>query len=324
MNNKIGINETEGKGGSFFINSDDHEFILKTITYEELEIMRKLLLNNLVNYFYQNNDSLICRIYGAYKISMSNGLFKEDEIYFILMKNVIGSFTDNLMCKYDLKGSSLNRKVEYEDIDTKVMKDLNFNEVEEVFLINKRNSEKLIDIVAKDATFLCSLGIMDYSLLVVKISLNKNEINFLFGKAHKHNSEIDYFDMINMKREDSYQNSDANQDVEKDRKTKGNDNNFNGIRFISTNIGPLRKYFFPSLKWDILYIMSIIDFFQLYDLHKNFETKYKQIANRINAKYISSVPPEDYRNRFIEFIKKKSNSEKYLKEIYDPENKNDF
>ena len=44
MNNKTGINETEGRGGSFFVNSDDREFIIKTITFEEMELRRKLLL----------------------------------------------------------------------------------------------------------------------------------------------------------------------------------------------------------------------------------------------------------------------------------------
>ena len=320
MNNKIGINETEGRGGSFFVNTDDHEYILKTITFEEMELMRNVLLNKMVHYFYNNNDSIICRIYGVYKISMHTGLFREDEIYFILMKNVIGSFYDNLICKYDLKGSQLNRKVKYENMDTKVMKDMNFNEVEEVFLISKKDSKKLLDIVIRDATFLSNLGIMDYSLFVGKISLNKEEIKFLFGEEHRKMSEIEYFNMINLERIDNSFQIDVN-----DNNKSENDVDYNNeLRFKDTKIEALKKYFFPSLKWDILYIISIIDFFQLYNLQKNFETKYKQIANRIKAKYISSVPPNEYKERFIEFVKNKSDSEKYLKKMYDPDNKNDF
>ena len=251
---------------------------------------------------------------------MHNGIFKEDEIYFILMKNIIGSFCDNLICKYDLKGSRLNRKVKLENIDSKVLKDVNFNEIEEILLINKANSKKLIDIITKDTSFLSDLGIMDYSLLVVKIS-----INFLFGKDHKKNSEKEYFDIINKKRADTDDNFDILKIIEKDDKKKENEDElYDGIRFGYKKIESLKKYFFPSLKWDILYIMSIIDFFQLYNLQKSFESKYKQITNRINAKYISSVPPEEYKVRFIQFIKNKSDSEKYLKDIYDPENQNDF
>ena len=314
MNNRIGITETEGKGGSFFVNSDDHEFILKTITFEELEIIRKILLDKMVKYFHENIDSIISRVYGVYKISTHNGIFKEDEIYFILMRNVIGSFYDNLICKYDLKGSSLNRKVKFENVDTKVMKDINFNEAEQVFLLSKENSEKLLDIAIKDANFFCSSGIMDYSLLVAKISLNNEEMNYLFGKDHRKKAEKEFFQMAGKERAPSLPQEEFNSLINSEDK----------IRFKDTKVESLKKYFFPSLKGDILYIISIIDFFQLYNLQKNLEAKYKQIIKRVKAKYISSVPPEEYKDRFIEFIKQKTDCEHYIKDIYDPQNKNDF
>ena len=323
MNNKIGITETEGKGGSFFVNSDDHEFILKTITFEELELIRKLLLNKMVKYFHENNDSIISRVYGVYEISMQTGIFKEDEIYFILMKNVIGSFYDNLICKYDLKGSTLNRKITFENVDKKVMKDINFIEAEQVFLLSKDNSKRLLDIAKKDANFFCSSGIMDYSLLVAKISLNNEEMNLLFGSDHRKKTETQFFNMAGKERAPSLNPDDLNALI--DVKEKKEDNKLNDkIRFRDNRIESLRKYFFPSLKGDVLYLMSIIDFFQLYNLHKNLETKYKQFAKGVDAKCISSVPPEDYKDRFIEFIKQKTDCEKYIKEIYDSTNKNDF
>ena len=302
----------------------------------------------MVEHFHNNNDSIISRVYGIYKISMHNGIFKEDEIYFILMKNVIGSFYDNLICKYDLKGSSFNRKVKYENVDTKVMKDINFNEAEQVFLLNKENSKKLLDISKKDSSFFCSCGIMDYSLLVAKISLNNEEINYLFGKDHRKNAEKEYFNMAGIERiptlnpdgfnnkinvssnDDNKTNNDnkinndnkSNNDNENNNDNKNNNNQ--GLRFSKTNIDCLKKYFFPSLKGDILYIMSIIDFFQLYNLQKNIEAKLKRLTKRVKSKYISSVPPDEYKNRFIEFVKQKTDSEKYIKDIFDPENKNDF
>jgi hypothetical protein len=326
MNNKIGITETEGKGGSFFINSDDKEFILKTITFEEMELIRRLLLNKLVHYLHANNDSIISRIYGVYKISIQSGIFKEDEIYFVLMKNLIASFSDNLICKYDLKGSSLNRKVKFENIDKKVMKDINFNEAEQVLLLNKNNSKKLQDIVKKDAEFFNSCGIMDYSLLVAKITLNNDEISFLFGKDHRKKAEKEYFEMMGLQRIPSINSLESSQNAieikvnDKDSKIDIN----NQRRFEDKRIDCLRKYFFPSLKGDILYIIGIIDFFQLYNLNKSIETKYKIFANRVKANVISSMPPKEYKERFIEFVKNITNSENYIKEINNPENKNDF
>ena len=327
MNNKNGIKETEGKGGAFFINSDDYEFILKTITEQEYKIMMRLLHNDMVEYFKLNGNSIICRIYGVYKIKIDTGLLQSDEIYFILMKNVVGSFIENLLCKYDLKGSSLNRKVGYENIDKTVMKDLNFNEVEEVFLLNKADSKKLLNICEKDSTFLCSSGIMDYSLFVAKISLNNDEIKSLFGRDHRKATEKQFLEMIGKVRESRPTNSsiekepDDNNENEKDKLI---DNGEDNIRFKEGNIGCLKKYLYPSLKGDVAYIMSIIDYFQIYNLQKNLETKYKKLKAGVQEKAISSVPPDEYKDRFIEFVKNKTDSEHYLQKIYDPNNKNDF
>ena len=329
MNNKSGIKETEGKGGSFFINSDDYEFSMKTITEGEFKIMVKLLQNKMVNYFRTNNNSLICRIYGVYKISLQTGIIKNDEIYFILMKNVIGSFYDNLLCKYDLKGSSLNRKVQYENVDKNVLKDINFNEVEEIFLLNKEDSKKLLDIVEKDSNFLCSSGVMDYSLLVAKISLNNYEIKSLFGKNHRRETETQFLKMVgqegassenfNLMRE-SIEVNNIKEEEQEEITDDGNDK----IRFKEGNIAPLKKYMFPSLKGDIVYIMSIIDFFQIFNLQKNLENKYKKFKTGVKKEAISSIPPDEYKKRFIEFVKQKTDSEQYLRKIYNPNNKNDF
>lgn len=316
-NNKIGISETEGKGGSFFVNTDDNEFILKTITFEELEIIRKLLLFKMVKYLNNNNDSIISRIYGVYKIKMHNGIIFEDEIYFILMKNVIGTFTDNLLCKYDLKGSSLNRKVTYENIDQRVMKDINFNETEKVLLLNKNNSERLIQIATKDANFFCDLGIMDYSLLVAKISLNNDEINYLFGEKHRIETEMEYCKMIGEERQSLSQKNEPLLNMNDDEEYNKNIDNFHymELRFETEKTHYLEKYFFPSLKPDLLYIISIIDFFQLFNIQKNLEAKYKKITKRVRAIDISSIRPEEYKNRFISFVKEKTDSENYLKNI---------
>ena len=342
MNNKNGIKETEGKGGAFFINSDDHEFILKTITEQEFKIMMRLLHNKMVEYFKLNQNSIICRIYGVYKIKIETGLLQSDEIYFILMKNVVGSFIENLLCKYDLKGSSLNRKVGYENIDKTVMKDLNFNEVEAVFLLNKEDSKKLVNICEKDSKFLCSSGIMDYSLFVAKISLNNDEIKALFGSDHRKATEKQFLEMIGKARDTLKATLSSNEkelnenieikvedDKEKEKENENENENLikneeDNIRFKEANIVCLKKYLYPSLKGDVAYLMSIIDYFQIYNLQKNLETKYKKLKAGVDEKAISSVPPDEYKDRFIEFVRNKTDSEHYLQNIYDPNNKNDF
>ena len=331
MNNKNGIKDSEGKGGSFFLNSDDNEFSLKTITFDEAELIRGLLLCKMAEYLSSNKQSIIGRIYGVYKITMKTGLFKEDEIYFILMKNVIGSFGDNLICKYDLKGSKLNRSANITEYASNVMKDNNFNELEQVLLLGKKNADKLLKVASEDANFFCGVKVMDYSLLVAKISLNKDEIEDLFGKFHRRESEIEYCEMAGIERkslsiaqlDENQQNGNENEKLI-DKYNEENENKKKNIRYNRNKIKSLKKYFYPSLKGDILYIIAIIDFFQLYNLQKTLETQLKLFKKGVQKKDISSMPPEGYKDRFIEFVKIITNSEKYVKDMHDPENKNDF
>ena len=331
MNNKNGIQDSEGKGGSFFLNSDDNEFSIKTITFNEAELIRGLLLYKMAEYLSSNKQSIIGRIYGVYKITMKTGLFKEDEIYFILMKNVIGSFADNLIVKYDLKGSRLNRSANIGEFVSNVMKDNNFKDIEQVLLLNKENANKLLINASEDANFFCGVKVMDYSLLVAKISLNNDEIEDLFGKFHRRQSEIEYCNMAGIQRntigeKQLYEKEIQDNDNEKmiDDYNQQNENKKKNIRYNRNRIKPLKKYFYPSLKGDVLYIIAIIDFFQLYNLQKTLETQFKLFKKGVTKKDISSMPPEGYKDRFIEFVKTITDSEKYVKDINDPENKNDF
>ena len=331
MNNETRIKDSEGKGGSFFLNSDDNEFSIKTITPNEAELIRRVLLLRLTEYLSENHESIIGRIYGMYKISNKASLFKEDDLYFILMKNVIASFNENLICKYDLKGSSLNRKVKLGEFVQNVMKDNNFRDIEQVLLINKNYAQKLLDISTSDAIFFSSVGIMDYSLLVAKVSLNKYEMDELFGKYHRKNSEIDYFSMLGLTRE-TLNNENTNDEKEKDEEFENDEldnkdlkknNNFKKVRYKKDKLEPLKKYFFPSLKGDVLYIIAIIDFFQQYNLNKVLETKFKLLKSGVKERDISSVPPEKYKDRFIEFVKSITDIENYIKGLNNSNDKNE-
>ena len=326
MNNKNGIKDSEGKGGSFFLNTDDNEFSLKTITFGEAELIRGLLLCSMAEHISNNPESIIGRIYGVYKISMKTGIFQEDEIYFILMKNVIGSFNENLICKYDLKGSTLNREEIIGEHAANVMKDNNFRTIEQVLLLNKTYCEKLLDVATKDANFFCDAKVMDYSLLVAKISLNKDEIIDLFGDAHRRQSEIDYFNMIGKERHTN--TNDAVLDVKEENNNGETDKNEEivkkNIRYNRDKINSLRKYFFPSLKGDVLYIIAIIDFFQLYNIQKTLETQLKLFKKGVTKNDISSMPPEGYKERFISFVKSITDTENYIKKLNNPNGQDDF
>ena len=194
------------------------------------------------------------------------------------MRNVIGQFKNNALCKYDLKGSSLNRRTDFE-IDTVhkiVMKDLNFDEIEKYLVMDKVDIERLRFACMTDAYFLNDMDIMDYSLFVVKLSLNNKEIQEIFGKDRASVS----IDSVN-----------------------GEQNTiFSNVKEIEH----YRKYLFRSLNNNIVYIIAIIDYLQHYNFYKYLETNLKcYIHNGPDGiEAISCVPPEKYCTRFIEYVKK--------------------
>ena len=74
--------EGMGKSGSFFFFSHDSKFLIKTMTTDDFDAFMKLF----VNYFEHiclNENSLIARIYGVYRIVMEN----QNPVYLICMGN---------------------------------------------------------------------------------------------------------------------------------------------------------------------------------------------------------------------------------------------
>ena len=71
-----------------------------------------------------------------------------------------------------------------------------------------------------------------------------------------------------------------------------------------------RKHLFKSTKPGIVYIISIIDYLQLYNFKKYMETSFKiYFVSPKDSDKISSVPPEPYSTRFINYMKKISRME---------------
>ena len=177
-NNKQGISESQGKSGSFFISTDDNQYMVKTLRVDEFDLIRKTFLNEYVNYVTRNTSSLLCRIYGMYTIKI-----QEREILVIVMRNVIGEFKNNIIAKYDLKGSSANRISDFDmdKSDVSTMKDLNFNQFEYGIMISRDNIKRFRKLTRYDSYFLSRMELMDYSLFLVKLTLSVEQANDLFG-----------------------------------------------------------------------------------------------------------------------------------------------
>lgn len=146
---------TEGRSGSFFYFSEDGKFLVKTLSGSESRFFISRL-RQFVEYAAKNRGSLITRFLGLHNIKLYNL-----SIDFVVMQNV---FQTNLKIsdRYDLKGSWIDRNRKGTDIGG-VYKD---NDLQFKIHLEPADRAKFLQQIESDANFLCSLDVMDYSLLL--------------------------------------------------------------------------------------------------------------------------------------------------------------
>ena len=295
-NNKKGISESQGKSGSFFISTDDSKYMIKTLKVEEFDLIKNSFLYKYCKYLAKNPKSLLSRLYGMYNLNVNQG---KDNILIIVMRNVIGDFQNNIIAKFDLKGSSFKRKSKFdiEKIDIKTMKDNNFDEIEHKIFLSKESCDKLRKMCKNDSEFLRDMELMDYSLFLIKISLPKKEMVDIFGS-----------DIINNqnKASDNILIDDNEEDKNDDAVKDNNDNMKRNFSVMGEgklhDIEYYKPYLYPSINQGTAYILSIIDYLQLFNFFKYLEMELKTKFRKDGKKVISCVDPKAYSDRFINYI----------------------
>jgi len=167
----IGINtrQSAGKSPALFWYSHDRRYILKSLTHEETSMLRSFIGRYTRHLETENPHSLLSRFYGLYKLTIHGNM----TIRFVVMGNVFHGPSQDRM--FDLKGTTEDRLVRVPSSDEPgkvMMKDLNFTES---FCMIPQVADLFMDTVRKDVDFLCSFGLMDYSLIVGIRELPKEE-----------------------------------------------------------------------------------------------------------------------------------------------------
>ncbi|KZV25525.1 Phosphatidylinositol-4-phosphate 5-kinase family protein isoform 1 [Dorcoceras hygrometricum] len=159
-----------GKSNVFFAKTLDDRFIIKQVTKTELESFLKFA----PSYFKYLSESLntgcptcLAKILGIYQVTtkhMKGG--KESKLDVLVMENLL--FKRNITQLYDLKGSARSRYNSDSSGNNKVLLDQNLLEAmrtSPIFLGTK--AKRLLErAVWNDTSFLASIDVMDYSLLV--------------------------------------------------------------------------------------------------------------------------------------------------------------
>ena len=154
---------------------------------------------------------------------------------------------------------------------------------------------------------------MDYSLFIVKISLQKEEAKDIFGDniiddQNAASKQILIKNKLNI-------SININEDIKRNYSVKGEGK--------LHNINYYKPYLYPSINQGIAYIISIIDYLQLFNFFKFIESEMKTKFIKNGKQIISCVDPKTYSDRFINYIIDITDLNTFLKEENDININND-
>lgn len=142
-------NKIRGRSDSLVFFTSDFLYAIKIIRKSEFVTIRKYM-SRFVEYYGENQNTLLVKYYGIYELNMADS----SPIYFVLMKNVFDGFYEKI---YDLKGTSVKRTNK-----SGILTEQDWMN----YKLPVGNREHLIEQINKDSQFLCSLNLMDYSIVI--------------------------------------------------------------------------------------------------------------------------------------------------------------
>jgi len=263
------LHKTEGGSGSFFLNSLDGHFFVKSISEDDVKVLIEML-PFYFQYLNQNKESLLVRFFGLYELIVEDA----ESLFVIVMGNVLSTEYE-IHERFDLKGSWVGRKAisekrsnkdEFVDLESledgipknfpkcKLGKDIDFKDRKILLPIDQIT--KINEIVKKDVEFLKSMQVMDYSFLI-----GIHEVQTFATHPSLHSKTSDD---------------------------------------IFTQLFEARGW--TSDDGRFVYFIGLIDILQKYDSNKRIEHFVKITLLCQDKNGISVVEPNDYAERFLNFV----------------------
>ncbi|XP_020903372.1 phosphatidylinositol 5-phosphate 4-kinase type-2 alpha isoform X2 [Exaiptasia diaphana] len=290
---------SQGRSGAKFFTSRNKKFYIKTIESEEVERLHTFLQEYHHYVVKQRANTLLPQYLAMYRITVDG-----KETYVLVMKSVFGSRL-KIHKKYDLKGSTVDRQASNKEKskDQPTFKDNDFTKDNVKIVVGDEAKADLVEKVKDDVEFLTSLNIMDYSLLLGIHDCELAEAGDAFDEDEGVGDES---------RCESNEESDPDSPQEGELSASPPDTPpaTDEDRFRSLSVGSdcddKEDDFIFSVhsteggKREI-YFMGIIDVLTYYGAGKKAAHAAKTVKHGAGAE-ISTVKPENYAKRFLEFI----------------------
>lgn len=302
-----------GKSGSFFYFSRDYRFIIKTIRHAE----HKFLLSILDKYYthvQSNPHTLLSRFYGLHRVKLPRGR----KIHFVIMNNLFPPHRD-IHETYDLKGSTVGREYPEEKAQQNpraVLKDLNWINRGKMLELGPEKRTLLTEQLRRDAEFLKSIDVMDYSLLVGihnmrrgnRDNVRKNTLKVFspdIPRSHRKTGSTKGIPADPALVRRAMRNSQTKSLGEGKNSIRLPDSDTSGddrAHFLFyKDEGGLRATDELNVHLDTIYYLGIIDILTPWGALKKLEGVWKGLS--ADRHKISPVAPAEYSQRFFNFMK---------------------
>ncbi|CAK4950426.1 unnamed protein product [Aphanomyces euteiches] len=297
---------SNSKSGQFFFYSHDGRFMIKTQTQDESKFLRRIL-PHYYKFVMENPNTLVTRFYGMHRVKMHH---IKKQMHFVIMASVFNT-PKEIHLRFDLKGSKVGRNATpQEKSKNGVLKDNDLIEEHIHLSLGPEKRAMMLEQLRKDVAFLKRMKIMDYSLLI-GIHDSKQEIIAPMPRpsaavdARAKEMKLQQFlqthvsDTSEDNSDDEIELTDAQlspRTLESTTKTPS------GGSIFCKDYGGICGRSATKKKNGKIYFVGIIDILQQYNTRKITETVIKGFVH--NKKDISSVPPDQYGDRFLDFIEK--------------------
>ena len=166
-----------GASGELFFMTYDKNCMFKTISKSEAAVFKKMI-KNYTEHMKENDKTLIGRIYGLLNFKFTK---QDTNVSIIVMENVHIIPKHAILRQYDMKGSTHSRHVfkdDYKKFDKKtafgdVLKDEDFLGIDKGILLSSSQYKYYQSQLIKDVNFFASHNIIDFSLILAVINLEK-------------------------------------------------------------------------------------------------------------------------------------------------------
>ncbi|XP_072105034.1 phosphatidylinositol 5-phosphate 4-kinase type-2 beta-like isoform X4 [Mobula birostris] len=288
--------DTQNRMGARFLTTYDKRFVIKTITSEDVAEMHNILKKYHQYIVECHGNTLLPQFLGMYRLTV-DGV----ETYMTVTRNVF-SHRLTVHRKYDLKGSTVSREASGKEKakELPTLKDNDFLNEGQRIQIGDENKKMFLDKLKRDVEFLAQLKIMDYSLLV--------------GIHDVDRAEQEEVEVEEKGEEEDCENDGMSHPVGSygtPPDSPGNMLSFPRI-FGPGEFDPTVDVYaikshdiilanFPDAPRKEVFFMAIIDILTHYDAKKKAAHAAKTVKHGAGAE-ISTVNPEQYSKRFLEFM----------------------